>query len=362
MDDRAAVLPSKRLRQGEVVLARQPDFRLGDLVARPSLLQVQRNGEVTLVEPRVMQVLVALAQAQGQTVGRCELLERCWSGRVVGDNSINRVISHLRRLSAVPGAGCFAIETIARVGYRLRVVAPPPAPLGRNVSRREPRGVSNGCAAARVHAAATFWRRTRAASVAIGSKARRSTALRRASRCSTAPAGDGVTLAVLPFVTLGVKGRDPSLEAGIADSLIVRLSTLPRLAVRSADWAPRAAAAFRDPLLAARELDAAWIVVGSLQRDADRLRVSVRLLRSADGIAAWSGSFDLRGASVLELQDQTADRVLHALASVLRSLRGTRVSTARHPTGGPASHSGGIAGRTHRRRRSPFGSRSEHLR
>ena len=76
-----------------------------------------------------MLVLVALAQAEGETVSRDELVDQCWNGRIVGDDSINRVISKLRRLSE-RHANCFAIQTISKVGYRLEadetsvVVAP----------------------------------------------------------------------------------------------------------------------------------------------------------------------------------------------------------------------------------------------
>ena len=44
-----------------------------------------------------MQVLVALAAADGAIVGRDDLTRRCWEGRVVGEDAINRVISRLRR-------------------------------------------------------------------------------------------------------------------------------------------------------------------------------------------------------------------------------------------------------------------------
>jgi Tol biopolymer transport system component len=77
-----------------------------------------------------MQVLVALAQARDAVVSRDDLIARCWEGRIVGEDAINRAIGRLRRLSEATGS--FTIETIARVGYRLRApspgVAAPPAP------------------------------------------------------------------------------------------------------------------------------------------------------------------------------------------------------------------------------------------
>lgn len=65
-----------------------------------------------------MQVLVAMAQAPGATISRDELVERCWDGRIVGDNAVHRAISRLRLLGEDFG-GAFTIETVPRIGYRL---------------------------------------------------------------------------------------------------------------------------------------------------------------------------------------------------------------------------------------------------
>jgi len=102
-------------------LARTPDFDLAGLTVRPSLRTVALGERKELLEPRVMQVLVALALAGGSVVSRDELVARCWGGRIVGDDAINRVVGRLRRLGEGIGAGRFRIETIARVGYRLIV-------------------------------------------------------------------------------------------------------------------------------------------------------------------------------------------------------------------------------------------------
>jgi DNA-binding winged helix-turn-helix (wHTH) protein len=103
--------------QERVDLAREPAFRLGRLEVTPALRQVAFDSMRETLEPRVMQVLVVLAKAGGEIVGRNELIARCWDGRVVGDNAINRVISLLRRFAAETGA--FSVETVTKVGYRL---------------------------------------------------------------------------------------------------------------------------------------------------------------------------------------------------------------------------------------------------
>lgn len=71
-----------------------------------------------MAEPRVMQVLLALCDVKGAVVSRDELIRRCWDGRIVGDDSINRAIAEVRRVARATGSA-FAVETIPRVGYRL---------------------------------------------------------------------------------------------------------------------------------------------------------------------------------------------------------------------------------------------------
>lgn len=103
------------------VLAHEADFHLGALRVRPSLSEVGVNGATQHLEPRVMQVLVALVRAKGEVLSRDDLVARCWDGVVVGDDAVSRIISKLRRLSRHDGAG-FEIETMPRIGYRLTLV------------------------------------------------------------------------------------------------------------------------------------------------------------------------------------------------------------------------------------------------
>lgn len=107
-------------RRGPVRLASEPSFRIGDLLVEPPLRRMSLpDGREEIVEPRVMQVLVALHQANGAIISRDELVERCWEGRIVGEDAINRVISRIRRLSETIGRSRFQVGTVAKVGYRL---------------------------------------------------------------------------------------------------------------------------------------------------------------------------------------------------------------------------------------------------
>ena len=98
-------------------LASTPRFRIGPLTIAPSLREVSGADWAEILEPRVMQVLVALSARASEVVTRDELVTRCWNGLAVGEDAIQRCIGRLRRLAR--DRGSFEIATIPRVGYRL---------------------------------------------------------------------------------------------------------------------------------------------------------------------------------------------------------------------------------------------------
>ena len=100
-----------------VDLSREPRFTLGCLRLCPPTRELVVGELRQVLEPRIMQVLVALARRRGEVVSRAELVSSCWGGRAVSEDAINRSISVIRRLSDAHGG--FQIETVARVGYRL---------------------------------------------------------------------------------------------------------------------------------------------------------------------------------------------------------------------------------------------------
>lgn len=99
-------------------LARRPDFKLGQATIRPSLRSIEGPDDTATAEPRVMQVLLALADAKGAVLTRDDLIRLCWNGTIVGDDAVNRAIAELRKIVRASGAG-FTVETIPKIGYRL---------------------------------------------------------------------------------------------------------------------------------------------------------------------------------------------------------------------------------------------------
>lgn len=105
-----------------VVLAHEQPFLIGRAEIRPATREIVADGASEVIEPRVMQLLVALHRAAGAVVSKDDLAKLCWEGRIVGEDAINRVVSRLRAVAEKCAHGAFRVETITKVGYRLIAV------------------------------------------------------------------------------------------------------------------------------------------------------------------------------------------------------------------------------------------------
>ena len=104
--------------EATVNLASEPDFQLGDWQICPSANELVFGHEHIRLEPRVMQVLVALARHAGGAVSREQLLRDCWGTTAVTDDALIRCVSQLRKVFG-NGVDAVSIETVSKVGYRL---------------------------------------------------------------------------------------------------------------------------------------------------------------------------------------------------------------------------------------------------
>ncbi len=126
-----------------------------------------------------------------------------------------------------------------------------------------------------------------------------------------APQPEVISLAVLPLKSLD--GGENYLGLGIADAVIRRISQTGELTVRPTSAVRRYFDENTEALAAARQLNADAVLEGSVQRDGDRLRVSVNLLRTADGVSLWSDNFDMRTGDIFTIQDTVAQQVASRL-------------------------------------------------
>lgn len=306
-------------------LAAEPDLALGTLRVRPSLRELEYGNRREQLEPRVMQVLVALARAAGAVVSRDELIARCWDGRVVGEAAINRCISKLREISDASGEA-FRIETIARVGYRLITAdqasngSEPQVAGNRNARARGGHVVPFALFLAIVVGGAVlayFASRPRAVPVPLSTERETS-------------------IAVLPFKNLSSDRDAGYLAAGLQDEILTRLAKIGSLKVISRTSADQYASWHGNLPEVAKRLGVANILEGSVQKSGDSVRINVQLIRADTDAHLWAEDYDRRIDDVLQVESNVAGKIASALAAKVTPAE--RKEIAARPTADPRAY------------------------
>lgn len=213
---------------------------------------------------KALDVLIYLVEQRDRVVDKYELLTAVWVGKVVEENNLTQAISAVRRAFGAGVGDHRYIVTVPGRGYRFVAEVD------------ESDATVTTIASSRAHAP--------------------------------------TTLAVLPFRLLSLVPRDELFELGLAETLITRLSHSRELRVSALASSQRLGKDVRDPVVAGRQLGAAYVVDGSAQRAAGNVRVNVRLLSVADGATAYAGTFDVSADHVFTLQDRVSEAVVGALA------------------------------------------------
>jgi tetratricopeptide (TPR) repeat protein len=131
---------------------------------------------------------------------------------------------------------------------------------------------------------------------------------------------------VLPFKPIVAQVRDEALELGMADTLITRLSNIREINVRPISAVYKYVGLEQDAISAGREQQVDAVLDGHIQKAAEKVRVTVRLLRVADGTPLWVDTFDVEMTDLFTVQDSISERVAAALAITLAGAERERLT------------------------------------
>jgi DNA-binding winged helix-turn-helix (wHTH) protein/TolB-like protein len=274
------------LHNGQIDLTREPDFVLGAISVHPSTREVETGSAREAIEPRVMQVLVALARRHGEVVSRDELIVSCWSGRAVSDDAINRCIARIRRLAETHGG--FALETIPRIGYRLTETVP---------AVQEPPPIKSMPTPPPARPAAWRRRHLPAALAVLAVVAVSGLAywlLQPAAKQPIPPAK--FSIAVLPFTALAGDRDGQNLGEAIATSVADTLSSEGFEVVSPTRTRGYRAAAKAD---APQALHADFVIDGEIRREGDVLKIPVRVIEASSGTILVADTVEAANAAAV---------------------------------------------------------------
>ena len=107
----------------------QPNvWRIGFWQVKPELGEISRDGRTAKLDPRLMRLLMFLAERPGQVVAVPELLDGVWGKAVVTPHSVYEAVAALRQALEDHSENAAYIVTLPRRGYRLIAPVEPRAP------------------------------------------------------------------------------------------------------------------------------------------------------------------------------------------------------------------------------------------
>lgn len=253
----ARILPAGHPHSGKLV---QKSLKVGSWIVDPSLNSMSSEGRTLRLEPKVMAVLLCLAEHPGETLSKEQLFQAVWPNIIVTEDVLKRCIAELRRAFDDDARNPLIIETISKRGYRL-------------------------VAAVSALAAAT------------------------------APAESAVTdsIVVLPFANMSTDPENEYFADGITEEIIDALAQIPGLRVVARSSAFSFKGKYIDPRIVGEQLNVRTFLEGSVRRADNRLRITVQLVSAADGYHLWSERYERELRDVFAIQEDIARAISERL-------------------------------------------------
>jgi TolB-like protein/Flp pilus assembly protein TadD len=233
-------------------------YRFGDYELNARAYELRRAGETIRLERRPMDLLLILLERRGELVPRADIVGRLWEKDVFVDVDLglNTAIRKVRQALGDDRSAPKFVETISGRGYRFIASVTVDAPAPYESRRRK-------------------------------------------------------TLAVLPFENLGGDPEREYLADGLTEEAIAAIGLIDpeQLAVIGRTSINRYKQNSKTLAEIGKELNAAYLLEGSVRGEGGRLRITARLVTSDDQVQVWSASYDSEPSSVLGMQRELSKAI-----------------------------------------------------
>lgn len=156
-----------------------------------------------------------------------------------------------------------------------------------------------------------------------------------AAATATARADAPKSIVVMPLVNIGQDTSDAYFAAGMTAEVTNALSRIPGLRVAAGSQTSASGQA-ADPVEMGRSLNASMVLVGTVQRDRTRLRVTARLVNTGDGFTVWSDMYEREVKDVFQVQDEISSAIVEAISPELSVRSDTTAVASNAPVVAPA--------------------------
>ncbi len=301
-------------------------LRFGDFELDPSGFQLRRAGHRIGLERKPLELLILLAEKQGQLVAREEIIERVWGKDLFFDaergvnNAIRKIRSALNDESEQPRF----VETVVGKGYTfIAPVEPVPQPAG---------SLPPAPAVLREGTRPFQWRLAWVPVVLVAGLFAVGfvfdiAGIRKRIFASAVP--QIRSLAVLPLENLSGDPAQDYFADGMTDALITNLAQVSSLRVISRTSAMHYKGSHQDLPTIARELNVDAVVEGTVIRSGDRVRITAQLLDARSDRHLWAKVYDRDIREIMSLQQDVADNIFQEIQAKLTPEENLRASRKR---------------------------------
>jgi TolB-like protein/DNA-binding winged helix-turn-helix (wHTH) protein len=294
-------------------------LRFDGWVLDPESGDLEREGVRVRLQEQPTRVLQELLTHAGSVVTREQLIALLWPHSVVDfDTGLNTVISKLRSVLGDAAETPRYIETLPRRGYRfIGACAPESAAIGNPAPT-----LTAGSAPSAPTGPVT--------DVSEATPATSPASLHRTFVPEPVEGPARVAICVLPFSSVSGGEEQRAFSDGVSEDIITELSRWRLLEVRSrlASFGYRGTNV--DATQVAHDLNARFVVVGSVRRMAERIRIAVQLIDAARDQQVWGEHFDCLQTEIFAVQDKIVRRIVSTLVGRVQVTDADR-SRRKHP-------------------------------
>ena len=242
--------------------------------------ELRLDGQRVHVEPQVLSLLALLVQHRDRMVGKDEILDKIWNGRIVSESAVAARIKAARKAIGDDGAQQRLIRTIYGRGFRFVGDVAAIGPM------EPPAGIASGTNPAPNHPEAPEERSAR----------------------------DGrPSIAVLPFHVVGEAGPHDIVADALPADIIMDLSRLYWLFVIARGSSFRFRGADVDSVAVGRQLGARYCLTGTFEIIGREATVAVSLIDANDRVTIWAESYRGALSDLQQMRPEIETKVVDAL-------------------------------------------------
>lgn len=250
-------------------------YQFDDFVLDTDLFQLKKRDSLVPGEPQVLELLLYLIDNRGRLIGKEELIDVIWKGRLVSDIAIGSRIKLARKMLGDDGRRQKYIKTQYKKGYIFQAV------VTEHVDEED---VSSLKEMEIVHSR---------------------------SFMDLSNGNTRLPIVVLGFQNIGKQSEEDKFSAGLVEDIVTTLARISKLAVITYPSSCR----LEDLNLSSdnNDLRAKYALTGNTLSSGSRVRVSVRLVDVFTGHNIWGQRYDFEHKDILDLQDEITKEVVSAL-------------------------------------------------